>query len=253
MRREIRNDTNFTPMRRERKILNKNDTNEIMMPPHANVSRVNRKVFFTGEVEEESIHELIKILHEIELEDEMSSPQNKVEKLINELMDVATIQDLQPVKKEELKLLEDAVNTFKVDKVEDRLPVHIYINTYGGSIYEALEFADYVRIAKMPIYTYSIGKTMSAGVIMLVAGDKRFAMQNTRIVIHQISGGVYGTLQKMLDYIDETQKQSDMINDYLILTTKITEELLQEIQEKQYDYYISAQDALELEIVDEII
>lgn len=222
--------------------------------PQSNISRIGRKVFFSCDVTEDSIHELIRVLEEIECEDNEQQPQEKAEILINDFM---TSVDLIKNKKYDKKLvyqdLDDSIHTYNSDCSLDREPIKLYISSFGGSVYDVFAFVDYIETMKTPIHTIAIGKAMSCGAIMLLAGDRRFSTQNSTILLHQISSGTWGTLQGMLESVNETQRLSDKVNDLIIERTHIDEEFLLEIQESKYDYYMDVQEALELGIIDEII
>ncbi len=229
------------------------NNNRIQLP-QMNVSRVGRKVFFTGEVNEDSMHELLRTLAEIEWEDEEQQPQDKVEVLINDFMNSV---DLLKCKKQDKKSiyneLDDSINTYNNDNSLNRLPIQLYINSFGGNIYEALNFIDVVRLMKTPVHTIASGKCMSAGALMLMAGDRRFATLNSTILIHQMSSGTYGNFQTMLEDMAEFQRLQDLVNDLIMTYTNVDEELLQEIQESKYDYYMDVEEALDLGIIDEIL
>ena len=216
------------------------------------ITRTGRKIFYTGEVDEYGINELIHTLADIEAEDDEIVPQNKLEDFIADVLDIVSTED-KKVNKKHLESFEDVANTYKNNSSFDREPINLYISSRGGEVTEALSFIDYIRLMKTPVWTYAIGKTMSAGLLMLIAGDRRFATLNATVLLHQLSGGIFGTYQKILDEVEEMERTHDIINDLIMLYTNIDEKLLREIEEKNYDYYMSAEQALEFGIIDEII
>lgn len=222
--------------------------------PQTNVSRVARKIFFTGDVTEDSISELLKLITEIETEDNEQQPQDKIEVLINDFM---TVVDMKKKNKFDTKNLfeelEDSIDTYNSESSLDRNPIEIYISSCGGSIYDALSFIDYIGLIKTPIHTIAMGKCMSAGTLMLIAGDRKFATQNSTILIHQMSAGTIGSFQTMIEDMIEFQRLQDLVNEIIMTYTKVTEDLLQQIQESKYDYYMDALEAKDLGIIDEII
>lgn len=234
--------------------MQKQSSNNGFQFPQTNVSRIDRKIFFTGDVTEDSIHELIRLLSEIESEDREQQPQEKIELLINDFM---TVVDMKKKDKFDTKTLfeelDDSIDTYNSDSSLDVEPIQLYISSFGGSIYDVFSFIDYIRLMKAPIHTIALGKTMSCGALMLLSGDRRFATQNATILIHQVSDGTFGTFQNMLEHMAETKRLSDVVNEIIMTYTNIDEEFLQEIQEKKYDYYMTAEEALELAIIDEII
>jgi ATP-dependent Clp protease, protease subunit len=224
------------------------------LPQNVNVTRVNRKIFFSSDVSDDSIHELIRLLTEIEEEDNEQIPQGKVENLITDILNVADLKK-KKVKnsKELLEVLDDSIDTYNSDSSLDRTPIELYISSCGGSIYDALSFIDYIRLMQTPVHTIAMGKCMSAGTLLLIAGDRRFATLNSTILIHQMSSGTFGNFQTMLEDMEEFQRLQDLVNDLIMTYTNIDADFLQQIQESKYDYYMDAEEALQLAIIDEII
>jgi len=223
-------------------------------PQQVNVSRVGRKIFFSCEVLEDSIHELIRLLAEIEAEDEELSPQSKIETLLTDILSVADLKKKKKsIKKELLDTLDDSIDTYNSDSSFDRDPIQLYISSRGGDIEEALAYIDYIKTMKIPVHAIAIGKTMSAGALMLLASDKRFATQNANILIHQLKTGMFGTYQDLEEEMIEIRRTNDLINELILTYTKVTEEMLQDIQQFKYDYYMTPEEALDLGIIDEII
>ena len=222
--------------------------------PQMNVSRVGRKVFLTGEINEDSIHELIRILAEIESEDNEQQPQEKVEILINDFMTVVDLKKKNKFKGKELyEELNDSIDTYNSNSSLDREPIQLYISSRGGDIEEATAYIDYIQTMNTPVHAIAIGKTMSAGALMLLASDRRFATQNVNILIHQLKTGMFGTYQDLEEEMIEIRRINDLVNELILTYTKVDEEMLNDIQIFKYDYYMTAEEALELGIIDEII
>ena len=71
-------------------------------------------------------------------------------------------------------------------------PLHLRINSYGGSVFAAFSSIDYIMQSKTPVYTYIDGCAASAGTIMSVCGAKRFIGENAYMLVHQLSSQVVG-------------------------------------------------------------
>lgn len=80
--------------------------------------------------------------------------------------------------------------------VEERKPIKLLINSYGGSLDSCLHFIDTLLLSKTPVYTYNVGVAMSAGFYIMLAGSKRFAYPNAQFLIHSGSGGAAGTYEQ---------------------------------------------------------
>lgn len=139
-----------------------------------------------------------------------------------------------------------------LEYVDHGKPVTIYIDTYGGNVDAALLMYDCMKTSACPINTVGIGKVMSAGVLILAAGDKghRFVSPNARIMIHEVSGGSWGTVSEMEVSVTEMKRMQDT---YVNLLCKDTGQKKQKVlQDIKLDKYMSAKQALDYGIADKI-
>src|SRR5574337_1302570 len=122
-------------------------------------------------------------------------------------------------------------------------PITIFVDTYGGSVDAALSIYDAMSICSCPIRTIGVGKIMSAGVLLLSAGDKgnRFITQNSRVMIHQVSGGAAGVVKDMEITVKEISRQQDVFVELLAKNTgKSKSQIMTDISR---DKYMSATEA----------
>lgn len=132
-------------------------------------------------------------------------------------------------------------------------PISIYIDTYGGSVDAALLIYDAMRSCTCPIKTFGIGKVMSAGVLLLAAGDKgnRFITPNTRLMIHQVSGGAFGKSDELNVAVNEIFKLQDT---YISLLSQHTDKSKSDIMKDiKTEKYMNAKEAIKYGIADFII
>jgi len=131
--------------------------------------------------------------------------------------------------------------------------IQIYINTPGGSVTAGLAIYDTMQYVKSPISTVCIGLAASMGATLLAAGNKgkRFALPNSEILLHQVMGGVTGEAVE----IEITAKQIVKIKDKLNkILAKHTGQPLERIErDTDRDFYLSAEEAKEYGIIDEVI
>jgi ATP-dependent Clp protease, protease subunit len=130
--------------------------------------------------------------------------------------------------------------------------VNIYINSPGGIITSGLAIYDTMRFMGFDINTYCLGQAASMAALLLAAGThgKRFALPNSRIMIHQPEGGIGGTssdIYRLAVEIDELKKIC--ANLYSQLTKKPIEKIL---EDSERDFYMSPQQALEYGLIDKI-
>lgn len=132
-------------------------------------------------------------------------------------------------------------------------PIHMYINSPGGSVVDGLAIVDTMNLISCPVYTYCIGQCASMGSIFLVSGEKghRYALPNSRIMIHQVSGGSQGTYEDMKRSINEAGRLNELLTGILANgTSKSFEDVKKDMDR---DYFMGANEALEYGIVDKVI
>jgi ATP-dependent Clp protease, protease subunit len=132
-------------------------------------------------------------------------------------------------------------------------PISVYIDTVGGCVDSALLMYDCIKSCCCPIVTIGIGKVMSAGVLLLAAGEKgsRFITENTRVMIHEVSGGAFGPISEMENSIAETKRMQEMYIDLLIKDTGASKTKL--LKDMSKDYYMSAEEAVKYGFADKLV
>jgi len=131
--------------------------------------------------------------------------------------------------------------------------INVYINSPGGSVTAGLAIYDTVQFVKPDVATYCVGQATSMGALLLCAGTngKRFALPNSRVMIHQPWGGIQGVAEDISRHAKEILKLRDQINEILSHHTKQPLEKIQKDTDR--DYFMSAAEAKEYGIVDEVI
>ncbi|MDD5254676.1 MAG: ATP-dependent Clp endopeptidase proteolytic subunit ClpP [Candidatus Omnitrophica bacterium] len=131
--------------------------------------------------------------------------------------------------------------------------INIYINSPGGSVTAGLAIYDTMQFVKCDVATYCVGQASSMGALLLTAGTKgkRQTLPNSRIMIHQPWGGVQGPAEDISRHAKEILKMRDRINEILALHTGMTLEKIQKDTDR--DYFMSAEEAKEYGLVDEVI
>jgi len=131
--------------------------------------------------------------------------------------------------------------------------VSIYINSPGGSVYAGLAIYDAMQFIKPDVQTICVGVAMSMGALLLAGGaaDKRMALPNSKILIHQVSGGFSGQATDIeihaKEIIDVRRRLDEII-------AKHTGQPLDKVaKDTERDYFMSAEEAKEYKIVDRVI
>lgn len=131
--------------------------------------------------------------------------------------------------------------------------INIYINTPGGVVTAGLAIYDTMQFVKPDVATYCVGQASSMGALLLAAGTKgkRYALPHARIMIHQPWGGVKGAAVDIGIQAREILRLRDKINELL---AKHTGQPLEKVQkDTDRDYFMSAEEAKEYGLVDEVI
>ncbi|TCS78158.1 ATP-dependent Clp protease proteolytic subunit [Pectinatus cerevisiiphilus] len=133
--------------------------------------------------------------------------------------------------------------------------IFFYINSPGGSLVDSFAVMDTMNYIKCDISTISIGQSGSAASLLLAAGakGKRFALQNSEILIHQpsISGGLQGQATDIKIHSDWLEKTKEKLNE---IYCRLTGQLLSKIKEDmERDCYMTAEQAKEYGIIDEVL
>ena len=128
--------------------------------------------------------------------------------------------------------------------------IHLYINSPGGSITAGLAIYDTMQFIRSDIYTTCIGQAASMAAWLLAAGTpgKRSALTNSRIMIHQPTGGARGQASDINIQAQEIIKLRDRMNE--ILAAHTGQEVSQIASDTERDYYMSAAEAENYGIVD---
>ncbi len=139
-----------------------------------------------------------------------------------------------------------------LDKINKGLPIEFYINSPGGSVSAGLAMYDVMQILASPVNTTCLGLCASMGAVLLSGGTGiRACLPHSRVMIHQVSSGFHGTAADINVQVRETNKLYEKLLDILSVKTKQDKEKLR--QDCDRDYYMSAEEALEYGIIDQII
>jgi ATP-dependent Clp protease protease subunit len=140
-----------------------------------------------------------------------------------------------------------------LDNLKRNSEISLYINSPGGSVDDTMAIYDTIRFVRCPIATYCIGRAQSGGAIILAAGSKgkRFALPHAKIMLHQPWGGVSGQAADIKIQAEEILKAKNMING--ILAEHTGQPIEKIAAETERDRYMSAEEALQYGLIDEVL
>jgi ATP-dependent Clp protease protease subunit len=174
----------------------------------------SRTLILGEDVSQESVSDLIKSIYEINLEDE-----------------------------DKESILVDY----------ERQPIHLILNTYGGSVYDGLALIGAIELSLTPVVVTCLGSAMSMGLFILASGHHRRAHHLSTIMYHQISTGVWDKLEGLRKDLAEADRLEETCESILYLRTKIKKKELENHKKSKSEWYMTAEEALKLGIIDEII
>lgn len=131
--------------------------------------------------------------------------------------------------------------------------ISLYINTPGGSVTSGLAIYDTMQFVKCDVATYCVGQATSMGALLLAAGNKgkRYGLPNSRIMIHQPWGGVQGAASDISIQAKEILRLREMLEQVLVRHTGQPLEKIKKDSDR--DYFMSASEAKDYGILDEVI
>jgi ATP-dependent Clp protease protease subunit len=131
--------------------------------------------------------------------------------------------------------------------------VYLYINSPGGSVTAGLAIYDTMQYIKPKVSTICVGQAASMGALLLSGGEKgmRYALPNSRILIHQPLGGAQGQASDIDIQAREILKLREQLNDILVKHTGQTHEKIR--RDTDRDYFMGAYEAKEYGIIDKVM
>ncbi|MDO5022944.1 MAG: ATP-dependent Clp protease proteolytic subunit [Eubacteriales bacterium] len=130
--------------------------------------------------------------------------------------------------------------------------ISLYINSPGGSVTAGMAIYDTIKYIKAPVRTVCIGMAASMGAFLLMAGDKgkRMALPNSEVMIHQPSGGAQGQSTDVTIRAKWLERTKEKMNRMM---SEMTGQPIEQIEKDvERDYFMTAEEALNYGIVDEI-
>ena len=140
-----------------------------------------------------------------------------------------------------------------LEKEDPDKDIEFYINSPGGSVYAGLAIYDTMQLIKPNVATICVGTAMSMGAVLLGGGaeGKRFALENSRIMIHQVSSGFQGTAADINVQVRETNLLMDRLMEILARHTNKDKEQVRKDCDR--DYFMSSDEAVAYGLIDKAI
>ena len=165
--------------------------------------------------------------------------------------------------KERIIFLNDEVNDYTANLViaqliflaheDPKKDIQLYINSPGGSVTAGMAIYDTMQFIKPDVTTICVGMAASMGAVLLAGGakGKRFALPNSRMMIHQVLGGAEGQASDVEIRTRELLRMKKMLNELL---AKHTGQKLAKVEaDADRDYFMTADEAKKYGLIDEVI
>lgn len=191
-----------------------------------------------------------KIFEELELKKQGISDYQEIDDwnnrrfIINDDIDEDIIDDV-------------VVNILKINQedqlipIKERKPIKIYINTNGGDVKSMFSLIDMIKISKTPIHTINLGKCYSAGFLIFIAGNKRYALPTSTFLLHEGTTGWYDSNSKFFDMVDFCKNLDNVIEKFVLSQTTISKSLYE--KKYQREWYMFPYEAKRYGVVTDII
>lgn len=142
---------------------------------------------------------------------------------------------------------------FFLESSDPDKPIHLYINSPGGSVTAGLGIYDVMQYIKPDVATYCIGLAASMGSLLLTAGAKghRYSLPHSRIMIHQPLGGARGQASDIEIQAKEILYLKDRLNAILARHTSKNPDQIR--RDTDRDNYLSAQEAVDYGLIDKVV
>lgn len=135
--------------------------------------------------------------------------------------------------------------------VDQRQVIKIMVFSIGGLLDATLSLVNICELSKTPVHTFNLGIAMSAGLLILLAGHKRYCLEGSRAMLHSGSGSVGGNYSEVESATKDYKEVIEYMRRYVLRKTKITPQMFGKKKDK--DWYLYQNDQVELGIVDSVI
>ncbi len=140
-----------------------------------------------------------------------------------------------------------------LEKEDPDRDIEFYINSPGGSVSAGLALYDTMQLVKCDVNTYCVGMAASMGAVLLAGGadGKRFCLKNSRVMIHQVSGGFRGTAADIQVQVREIDRYMNTLMDILGKHCKKSPDQVRKDCDR--DYFMGSDEALAYGIIDKVL
>ena len=178
----------------------------------------------------------------------MSRPTPMYRKLLlSKDIDKSSVEDII---KEIMKINQDDDEKSDEYLNWERKPIKLYINSYGGAVYDGLALVDVIKQSKTPVHTVSIGSSMSMGFWIFLAGHKRYVGENTTLMFHDLASWTIDKSAGIRQELNELLRLQAILIEEITSKSMVQKEVLDDYINRKAEWYIPARDAIRLKLAD---
>lgn len=178
----------------------------------------------------------------------MAKPEAKYRKLL--LSENITSSSVKEMIKEIMEINHDDDIKEADYKDWERKPIKLFINSFGGSVYDGLALVDIIKQSKTPVHTISIGSSMSMGLWIYLAGHKRYVGEHTTLTFHDITTWVWDKSEAIKQELNEVLRLQKVLCDEIVNTSLVKQETLNDYITRKAEWYIPADEVIKLKLAD---
>jgi ATP-dependent Clp protease protease subunit len=178
----------------------------------------------------------------------MARPEEKYRKIL--LSDEIESSSVKDAIKEIMEINRD--DELKTRDYVDwkRKPIKLYINSFGGSVYDGLALVDVIKQSITPVHTICIGSAMSMGFWIYLAGEKRYVGENSTLMFHDISTWIWDKSETIRQELKEMLRLQEMLISEIESRSLVKRETLDDIINRKAEWYIPSDEAIRLKLSD---
>lgn len=175
-------------------------------------------------------------------------PEQKERDLfISDRISQETVRD---VIKEIFNINRDDDKKEKIYREWERAPIRLFINSYGGSVYDGLALVDVIKQSKTPVHTICIGSCMSMALWIWLAGEERLVGKRSTLMFHDLSLFAIDMTEGIKQELIEMLRLQNMLIEEITQKSSVTKEMLSDYITRKAEWYIPAEEAIKLKLAD---
>lgn len=147
-----------------------------------------------------------------------------------------------------IEINEDDDKKSEIYKDWNRDPIMLFINSYGGCVYDGLALVDMIKQSRTPVHTIAVGACMSMGLWVWLSGKERLIGENATLMFHDICGMVFGKTEDLKQDLKEAQRLQEMLINAITCSSDVKKEILEDYIKRKADWFITSEEAIELKL-----